>query len=400
MRKLAASSLIAISCLLVGALASATLREVPTPPTPEVPTAGRPSNPLGTPQPVPPPTPRIVVIDADTLPASLPKPLRKPNAQRIRVVTKDGDTTEVAWDFKKRRADGKAEDVVRFGEDILIDEDQEIEGNVVSVGGNVEVRGAVHGDVVSIGGKVRVRSGGSVDGDVVSMGGQVDKLPGAHIRGSDVGLKLVPGIARFFPPRRGWTLAARGFGGLVGVGALAGLAWLLDRLARRRVQRVAGHLRDHMWSSLLVGGAVLLLSGPVCLLLLVTIIGIPLGIMVPFALLFCLASGYLIVTTLVGQRLVTEGDDGGSWLRSTLVGLLVSAGLLVVGGVLKTWGGPLHGIGSLIRLFAAAAIGLAAVTGLGAIVLTRAGGRDLPTDRPEDHPGPISDPLLPPPIRN
>lgn len=400
MRKLAASNLIAIVCLLAASVASARLREVPTPATPEAPAAERPSKPMEVPQPLPAPTPRIVVIDADTLPASLPKPLRKPSPQRIRVVTKEGDTTEVAWDFKKRRQDGKAEDIVRFGEDILIDEDQEIEGNVVSVGGNVEVRGQVHGDVVSIGGKVRVRSGGAVDGDVVSVGGQVDKLPGAHIRGSDVGLKLVPGIARFFPPRTGVTFAARVFAGLLLMSALAGLAWLLDRLARRRVQRIATHLRDHMWSSLIVGGAVVLLSGPVCLLLLVTIIGIPLALLLPFALLFCLASGYLIVTTLVGQRLVTDGDDGGAWLRSTLVGLVISAGLLVVGGALKTWGGPLHGIGSLIRLFAVAAIGLAATTGVGAIVLTRAGGRDVPVDESTDRHDSAPDPLLPPPIRN
>ncbi len=369
--------------LAIPMAAVAGLREIPDRPTP--PTTSGDSR-LDAPRaPEVPAPPRIVVLDADTLPPSPPRTTPKPDTDRLRVVDKNGDTTEIAWDFKKRGAKGKDVDLVRFGEDILIDEDQEIEGNVVSVGGNVEVRGRVHGDVVSIGGRVRVRPNGAVDGDVVSMGGQVDKSPGAHIRGSDVGLRLLPGLARHLPFGRAPGFLARAVGSVVVLAGLFLLGWVLDRLARRRVRSVTAHLRDHLWSSLFVGIGVLILAGPAFVLLLVTVIGIPLAALLPFLVLLGLASGYLVVATMVGQRVLGgEGDDGVAWIKGMVAGLAICLVLFTVGDIVRAGPGVLHAMGIMIRLFTLAAVGIAATTGLGSIVLTRGGKREVPPELPRD----------------
>src|SRR5882672_5132056 len=75
-------------------------------------------------------------------------------------------------------------DVVKVGQDIVIDTNDHVLGHVFAVGGNVIVRGQVDDDVVAMGGSVTLEDGAQVHGDVVSLGGQIHKAPSATVLGT------------------------------------------------------------------------------------------------------------------------------------------------------------------------------------------------------------------------
>lgn len=109
-------------------------------------------------------------------------------------------------------ADGPEGDVVIFGDNYTLKEDQEINGQLLVYGGNVELEegsqvngdvtvfggnltiyGEVDGDVTVWGGNVKIMSDAVVRGDVVSIGGNVTREEGADIRGEEMhGWPVVP----------------------------------------------------------------------------------------------------------------------------------------------------------------------------------------------------------------
>ncbi|HEY8416222.1 MAG TPA: polymer-forming cytoskeletal protein, partial [Thermaerobacter sp.] len=111
--------------------------------------------------------------------------------------------------------------MVVMGTPVTIGPNEVHQGDVVSLGGSVEVAGEVSGDVVAVGDSIRVD--GTVDGDVTAIGGPVSLGPHAVVRG-DVnaiggtlsrapgaqvlgrtssgfrfGLHLIPDLPRFAP---------------------------------------------------------------------------------------------------------------------------------------------------------------------------------------------------------
>jgi len=79
--------------------------------------------------------------------------------------------------------DYEGDDIVKFGRDIYIDEDDFIDGDVVAIGGDIRVDGHVTGDVVSTAGDVTLGSTAYVEGDVVATFGDVTMEPGAQVEG-------------------------------------------------------------------------------------------------------------------------------------------------------------------------------------------------------------------------
>src|SRR5262249_20983454 len=98
-----------------------------------------------------------------------------------------------------RRSRSTSGDIVRFGSDITISSDQVVEGDVVSFGGSVDVRGKVTGDVSAMGGALTLAATARVDGDVVCIGGTLHEEPGSSVGGQRVTAPRTPG-ARFFLP--------------------------------------------------------------------------------------------------------------------------------------------------------------------------------------------------------
>lgn len=74
-------------------------------------------------------------------------------------------------------------DLVVFGGNVTIEEDADLNGSVVVFGGTVTSDGNVDGDVVIIGGQVKLDEQAVVSGDVVAIGGQVQQAASATVGG-------------------------------------------------------------------------------------------------------------------------------------------------------------------------------------------------------------------------
>jgi hypothetical protein len=79
----------------------------------------------------------------------------KPKTKR-RSTVKIGDDFPGGFNIEIHEDYDGSDDIVRFGEHIVIEEDEEVMGDVVAIGGSIDVRGKVMGDVVSVGGSLNV----------------------------------------------------------------------------------------------------------------------------------------------------------------------------------------------------------------------------------------------------
>jgi len=96
---------------------------------------------------------------------------------------------------------GSSNDRVQFGSSINVTEDEDVgslvcigcsvrvagtSGDVVAIGGRVQVEGHVKGDVVAIGGGVMLGENAKVGGDVVTIGGELNRQNGSEVGGEIV----------------------------------------------------------------------------------------------------------------------------------------------------------------------------------------------------------------------
>jgi hypothetical protein len=221
---------------------------------------------------------------------------------------------------------------VRIGGGVRVGQDEIVDGDVVAVGGGAQVDGQVRGDVVAIGGGIDLGPQANVGGDVTVIGGQLHKDPSARVGGEihEIGL----GDVNFWP---GWRrFGGRGpnnvgFGPAVGFGSFFALVFTMSRLAvlcilasivllfgRGYVERVSLRAASEPVKAGAVGLLIQLAFFPVLIamiiVMVVTIIGIPLLVLVPFALLaFALLFliGFTAVAYDVGRLAVSRlGWDG------------------------------------------------------------------------------------------
>jgi hypothetical protein len=74
-------------------------------------------------------------------------------------------------------------DLVKFG-DVVVDSTAKINGDVVSISGNITIFGEVSGDVVSVFGNVYLKDGANIRGDVAAPMGKVEREPNIVIKGN------------------------------------------------------------------------------------------------------------------------------------------------------------------------------------------------------------------------
>ncbi len=195
-------------------------------------------------------------------------------------------------------------------------------GDVVAVMGSARVDGEVQGgevqgDVVAVMGSVHLGPDAQVDGDVVAVGGELRRDAVSEV-GGDVtevalgsienleGIRDTPWAARWpFVPLEGFgRLAAT----LIRIALLALVASLVVLVAGRPVSRIAGRVRTEPLKAGLIGFVAEVLFVPVlvitCVVLAISIIGIPLLILIPFAvvsLLLVMLAGFSGVACAVSE---------------------------------------------------------------------------------------------------
>jgi hypothetical protein len=283
-------------------------------------------------------------------------------------------------------AGDEGNDIVRFGEDITIEEGRTVSGDVVAVGGSVKVMGEVIGDVVAVGGNVRVGTGAVVEGDAVSVGGRVFEDEGSQVRGSNVSVSIVPSwIFGSALGSRGHREGLHSFGSafswLVATLVVLFFGWLVVMILGRRMTLLCEYMRQRWGLSLAVGFLVMLLFLPAFVVLCITIIGIPIALLLPFALGLATFFGFIAGAARLGHFVLQRAGRGtGSLVRAMSAGVVLLFVILLFGALFRAIGGPLSFLGGLLNLIGWVGIAIGSLSGLGALVLGRMGSRLPPAE--------------------
>jgi hypothetical protein len=319
--------------------------------------------------PAPPPEPEVT-------PAEPPAPPEPPSPERE----------------YRRHASAK----VRIGGTVRVDQDESVDGAVVVIGGSAVVDGQVRDAVVVVGGNARLGREADVRGDVTVVGGTIDRDPGARVDGqvNEIAfgfpsIHVRPLRPRFWQLRPLWldwaTPPINLFGTLLRLVLFGLLAALVMLVAGGAVERIEQTAASEPWKAGLVGLLAELLFVPLLVLtiiiLVISIIGIPLLLLVPFALLAMLA-GLLFGFTGIAFRVGRWAQQRFGWGAQSRYVLLVAGlgmvwGLTVLGRIVALGGWPvwilsagLIGVGFLIEY-------VAWTVGLGATLLSRFGTRGV-----------------------
>jgi hypothetical protein len=282
----------------------------------------------------------------------------------------------------RRRSMG---DRVRVFGDIVVSEDEHVSGQVVAVLGSVRVDGEVSQQVVSVLGSVELGPRAVVGGDVVTVLGRLRKAPGARVGGNetevspgDFGARVhVPGLPEWGPFQfGGFGPVARLFGTTFRFVLLVIVAGLALVVARRAVEGSAERVANDPVRSTLVGLAAWMLFVPlftlIAVVLSISIIGIPLLLLLPFAVLFLLLMavvGFSGTASAVGQwtrRRFGMGTTSG--FVDVFVGIVIILLPVLLGRIVAFGGWTLSPIVFLLVATGVAVEFLAWSSGFGAVL--------------------------------
>ncbi len=244
------------------------------------------------------------------------------------------DTHVVLTGRVEVRTGERVENVVILDGPAVID--GQVDGAVIALNGDIRVSGTVQEDVVAVNGRATVVSGARVGGDVVSSSApQVD--PGATVEGETRTVRFsfrALGVLFWLA----WWVAVTVSLLLLGIALLA-----LFPAAMTAAYAVA---HDQPGPS--VGWGVLIAVGlpVVSVLAMLTVLGIPLGVVGLLSLALLYAMGYVVASLALGRTMVKEPR---SRYLAFLVGLVVLrlVGLVPVLGGLVTFLASAYGLGAL-----------------------------------------------------
>jgi len=252
------------------------------------------------------------------------------------------------WD-EDRRWRRRSGAQIRVGRDYRLPADQVVSWPVVVIGGSATIEGRVEDDVVVIGGPVRIGPTAQIRANIVSIGGVVDVADGAEVNGEihDIGV-FWPEI-RFALREWMWGLDEGWWAALMLAGTIGRFtlimfaACLMALVAPGWIRRIEERITDAPLASGMAGLATELLAAPFFLVIVVglvlTIVGIPLLLLVPFAVLaFFLAwlAGFASVAAQLGGRLRSRGPGHtGSAVIDVAWGVMLLFLLTFIGNLLS-----------------------------------------------------------------
>lgn len=230
------------------------------------------------------------------------------------------------------------------GGQIEIGPASEVAGNVSIGGGQVTIKGHIKGYVQALGGKVLID--GVVDGDVQAHSGQVELGPNARIAGKlryasredlkrDSGALVQGAIERIEMPG-GWPVPENVEHGMGRRGSwfwsigLLVIAGVLVSALPSFFARATATVRTRFAISVLLGFVTLVCVPVAAVFFLITIIGVPLGLLVIALYLTLLVVGYVTTGISLGDRVFARlriGRERSKFWRIASAGL----GVLLVG---------------------------------------------------------------------
>lgn len=236
-------------------------------------------------------------------------------------------------------AEARDRDAIRFGGDIVIQEDETV-NSAVAIGGDVTVYGTVNEAAVAIGGSVYIEEGGYVDDDAVSIGGRVHIDKGGILRGNIIDIGELISIASHDKHHRHHYHGIPAFIKILPLIGLLILGTLVIVLLPGSVRGTMDRLNEGALLAFGVGILGLLAFIPMILTLAISLLGIPLIPLFIATYMLTVLLGYIGASTWLGNRILEALKyPGKPELAAFVVGLLVLkiAGLVPgIGGLLNT----------------------------------------------------------------
>ncbi len=273
-------------------------------------------------------------------------------------------------------------DVVRVGGDVVVRAEERVDGDVVAILGGADIDGEVTHDVTVVLGRLTLGPNAVVRGDIALIGGRLDRAAGAVVFGKIdmVGFSPFgagPGASR--APLRLRELRPGPIGTVGGTVTRIVLLVLLGLVAigvaRNAIERVGERAAINPVQAGLVGLLAELLFIPaivsVVVVLAVSIVGIPLLILVPFAIgavLLLMLVGFVGAAYETGAFLTRRTMGGSANVYLTLaIGVLAVVGVTLVARILWVTAGGYLGLPLLVLGYVLEY--LAWTIGFGALIL-------------------------------
>ena len=278
------------------------------------------------------------------------------------------------------RIDTWGSPAVRIGQDYAL-RAGDTARQVVVIGGDATIDGRVDQDVVVVLGRVQLGSTAEVDGSFVVVGGTAAVAEGAQVHGDMFVLGGFEGASSFSPGGQYVSIGTAGLGRalrgivpwivsglLLGRPIVPSLPWIwmvaafffllnlgINALFDAPVRACATTMRATPMSAFMTGLLVLLLFGPVCVLLAVSVIGIAVVPFVACALLFAALIGRVGFARWIGISVAGQDDPASRLesLRSFLIGsavMCVAYMIPILGFVTWTLAG-VFGVGAATLAF-------------------------------------------------
>ena len=282
----------------------------------------------------------------------------------LRVRSDATSTADDSWRDRRRARRGRhGSERVVFGRALTIDADDTVD-KAVAIGGSVTIAGHVRRDAVAIGGSVTLLPGARVEGDAVAIGGTVSVPDGASLEGDNVSLggpfpTTVGSMTRWAVGGPHMFSAFRFGSRLVRAALLLAIAVLIAAAFPGALGRVQTYLVDRPGLSALGGVAVLVGFVPLCVLLAVSVVGLPLIPVVVMLLVALMLFGFSVSAAWLGQR-IPVGGEPKTPVRAA------------------AWGGGILALVSLVPWIGTMALVLIAAVSAGATLLSRFGRAAAP----------------------
>lgn len=298
-------------------------------------------------------------------------------------------------------------DVVVFGGNVTIPASSQIDGDLVVFGGNATVDGTVTGDIGMIGGNINLGKTAVAKGDIGILGGEAEIAEGAKVEGEvhrlnrfsfddDEGFTLPPisTVAPDAPAPPAPPVAPRfehdsnfsDFGSgifrfiknvvedIAVLLSLAVIGWLVAAFMPDQMKTVGDTFTRSAPFSFGVGLLTWFIAGAVGTILLITICLAFIPILGFILLAIATLFGWIVAGQVIGERLLlASGRPYPNHVVSTLVGVtaLTTVAIMPIIGEIPCIGGLLSLLGGLLGI-------VIALTGLGAVILTRFGTQPYP----------------------
>ncbi|MFB3925788.1 MAG: hypothetical protein ACE14T_07005 [Syntrophales bacterium] len=206
-----------------------------------------------------------------------------------------------------RPAVNESQDIIKFGSDLMIEEDMDVR-DAVTIGGDITVDGPVQRDVTAIGGSVYLTNKAIVGRNVLSIGGTIEKSEGAMVQGSMKELSIPGTRALMETLGGGWAGSFPLFGlwSILSFLGFVALALLITAFFPGITASVSLKVETAPVQSALSGLAGILLIVPVGILLVISLIGIVLipveAVLVSIGFLL----GYVGSARLIGRKFASS----------------------------------------------------------------------------------------------